>query len=353
MNIAVLVPFFNNKVSGFEEFIVETISHFVDQHPGERFFILTEPGVSDGPVLPANSTVIITKSSNNALLQKIWWRIKLPSILKKLKADLCISFDEGCSLTSVIPQIIFCREPGKLKPLFIKKARSVFVASQAVKEQLITLSRTPAEKIFIIQPAPAKYFLVADIATKEEIKKEYSEGREFFLFNSSFQKQADIIDLLKSFSHFKKRQQSSFQLLIFADPDSFFEKTLSAYKYRDDVKFLGAKDKNSSSAITAAAYAVVLPFNANEDMMAALNAMRSGVPVIATRNSVVNEIAGDAASYAEKETKDIGERMIQLYTNEEFRFGLIEKGKDRVKEFTHGKAAASLWQFMMRACKMN
>ena len=82
---------------------------------------------------------------------------------------------------------------------------------------------------------------------------------------------------------------------------------------------------------------MVLPFNTNDDVIAALNAMRSGVPVIATRNSAVHEIAGDAASYAEKEIKDIGEKMIQLYTNEDFRFELIEKGKDRVKDLLRKK----------------
>ena len=80
--------------------------------------------------------------------------------------------------------------------------------------------------------------------------------------------------------------------------------------------------------ITASAYAVVLPFNTNEDIIAALNAMRSGVPVIAVKNSIINEVAGDAALYAETETtKDIGEKMIQVYTDENYRFKLIEKGK--------------------------
>ena len=51
---------------------------------------------------------------------------------------------------------------------------------------------------------------------KEAIKNKYSEGKEFFLFNSIFPGQEDFIDLLKSFSHFKKRQQSNFKLLLIA-----------------------------------------------------------------------------------------------------------------------------------------
>jgi len=115
---------------------------------------------------------------------------------------------------------------------------------------------------------------------------------------------------------------------------------------------LARKDKSIQAAITATAYAAVFPFNTSKDVIAALNAMQSGVPVITTKNSPVNEVAGDAAVYAENEIKDIGDKMIQLYTNEDFRSGLIEKGKDRVKLFTHEKAAELLWQSIIKAYKM-
>jgi hypothetical protein len=47
--------------------------------------------------------------------------VKLPSTLKKIKADLFISFADRCSLTAAIPQFIFSIEPERLKPSFIKK----------------------------------------------------------------------------------------------------------------------------------------------------------------------------------------------------------------------------------------
>ena len=43
-------------------------------------------------------------------------------------------------------------------------------------------------------------------------------------------------------------------------------------------------------------------------MIAALNAMRSGVPVIAVKNSVINEVVGDAALYAETKQQKILEK---------------------------------------------
>jgi hypothetical protein len=102
--------------------------------------------------------------------------------------------------------------------------------------------------------------------------------------------------------------------------------------------------------IVASGYAVVLPFNTNEDMIAALNATRSGVPVIAVKNSIINEVFGNAVLYSETEaTKDIGEKMMQVYTNENYRTGLIEKGKQVAGEYTSEKAAELLWQSIINA----
>ena len=78
--------------------------------------------------------------------------------------------------------------------------------------------------------------------------------------------------------------------------------------------------------------------------------MRSGVPVIALKSSVVNEVAEDAVLYAETGApKDIGEKMMQVYTDENYRFKLIEKGKKIAAAYTDEKAAEVLWQSILRS----
>ena len=219
-----------------------------------------------------------------------------------------------------------------------------------MKKKLIEKFDIGEERIAVIYPPANKMYEPANEQEKEAIKNKYTEGKEFFLFNSIFPEQKDFIDLLKSFSHFKKRQQSSFKLLVIASSNSFFEKTLEGYKYRNDVKVINIKDKSEEVLITASAYAIVFPFNTNEDMIAALNASRSGVPVIAIKNSIINEAFGDAALYSETEaTKDVGEKMMKVYTDENYRTRLIEKGKQVAGEFTSEKATELLWQSIIKA----
>jgi glycosyltransferase involved in cell wall biosynthesis len=292
---------------------------------------------------------LVKPLSKNALLKKIWWDIKLPAILKKAKADLFISFNNACSSTLSIPQCLFTQDIKTIRKTHIKNAQLLLVPNNLMKRELIENHGMPEKKITIVSPAANKLFEPIKEEEKTAIKNKYSEGKEFFLFNSIFLRQQSHIDLLKSFSHFKKRQQSNFKLLLTTPINSFFEKSLAGYKYRNDVKFIDANDKYEQVLITASAYAVVLPFNTDEDLMAALNTMRSGVPVIAAKNSVVNEVAEDAALYAETGTaKDIGEKMIQVYTDENYRFKLIEKGKQVAATCTNEKAAGILWQSILK-----
>jgi glycosyltransferase involved in cell wall biosynthesis len=238
----------------------------------------------------------------------------------------------------------------KARKPHIKKAKLLVVSNRSMKKKLVEKFEIGEEKIAVIYPSANKMCETINEQEKEVIKNKYTEGKEFFLFNSIFPEQKDFIDLLKSFSQFKKRQQSSFKLLVIASSDSFFEKTLDGYKYRNDVKVIVIKDKQEEALITASAYAVVLPFNTNEDMVAALNATRSGVPVIAVKNSIINETFGDAASYSETgTTKDVGEKMMQVYTDENYRTRLIEKGKQVGGKYTSEKGAELLWQSIIKA----
>jgi glycosyltransferase involved in cell wall biosynthesis len=348
MTIAVWSPsLWAEDYSNSRHFIVETFLSFILSHSDKKFFIITDTAPQHS--FPKNTDILYVKPSpKNALLKKIWWDARLPAILKKNKTDFFLSFENRCSLTVSIPQSILIQPEETIKPAFIKKAQLVFVLNESMRNQLKQNYGVQDKKIITIYPFASKRFKVADEKEKACIKAEHSEGKEFFLYSSDFSRREDLIELLKSFSHFKKRQQSSFKLLLLTESNPFFEKSLSSYKYRSDVKFIGKK--NDPAMITASAYAILLPFNTNEDMIAALNSMESGVPVIATKNSAISEMAGDAVLYAEKGS-DIGDKMMQLYKDENYRSLLIEKGKSLAATFTQEKTAEQLWQSIVKCLR--
>jgi len=349
MKIAIYVPQthpYSN--SAIEDFIVKTLSLLIGQHPDHTLVIITNKEPLDASYFPFNSEVVFIKSpTKNPLLKKLWNNVRIKGILRKMKLDVLVLFENDGPLKMAVPQCIII--PG-ISTSNIKGAQSLIVMNNAAKQVLIEKNQVPSEKIYVLYPYPDNSFRPVETERRENIKSEYSDGLEFFLYNSLLDRMEDFVSLLKSFSHFKKRQQSSFKLLLLTQSNSPFEKILSNYRYRNDVKFIQAKTRNDEAMVIAAAYAVVLPFDTKEDMFAALNAMQAGVPVITVADSAVNEITGNAAVYAETATtKDIGETMIKLYTDENYRLDLIERGKTIVATFTQERSAGLLWTSVRRA----
>ena len=354
MNIALYSSsLFKKEKPDLTDFIVETFFLFIQQHSEHRCIIITDEKPPEQISFSPNTEMVFVKPiPENALLKKIWLDVKLSGVLKKIRADFFISFDNVGSSTVSIPQCIVIQHVERTKAAYIKKAQLLIVTNKLMKFFLIEKHKIQEEKIAVIYPVPNKMYEVINTEEKETIKNKYSDGKEFFLFNSIFPGKDDFINLLKSFSHFKKRQQSSYKLLLTTETNSFLEKTLEGYKYRNDVKFINTNDKKDHALILASAYAVLLPFSSNEDLLVALNAMRSGVPVISVKNSVVSEVAGDAALYAETNAiKDMGEKMMLIYTNENARSKLIEKGKQVAGTYTYEKAAKLLGQSILKVLR--
>ena len=348
MNIVAYVPTIDrSESSDFNAFVVETLFLLAGQHP-EHTYIL----IAGGKLLSAfqnNVEVIVKPAPKNFLLKKIWRDVTLPATLKKLKAGLFISFDQGGLSSASIPQIIVVGEAGKVRRSDLRKSGLLIVNSETAKKQLTDLYGLSAETIKIIYPSAEQDYKTRNSEEKEKIRRDFSEDKEYFLYPGPIYKNEALVELLRSFSHFKKRQQSSYKLLLLTNANPFFEKTLSDYKYRTDVKFITRINKNDKAGIIAAAYGVILPFNTNEDQITALNAMQSGVPVIALKNSVVNEMAGDGALYAEKgDIKGFGEKMMQLYTDENYRSQLIKIGMAVTDKFNREKATELLWQAIVK-----
>ena len=71
-----------------------------------------------------------------------------------------------------------------------------------------------------------------------------------------------------------------------------------------------------------------------------VEAMRSGVPILASNVSCIPEIAGDAALYTDPfDISEISEKMLQLEQDEKLRNDLIQKGLKRGKLFSWDEAA--------------
>lgn len=353
-------------LEGYGNFIYETFRRITEQHPEHEFiFIFDRP--YDKRFLFSNNikTVVTGPAARHPLLWKLWYDIKVPVILKRYKVDVFVSCDGFCSLGTKVPQCLvvhdlaFLHYPSAIKkshllfykrytPKFLGKAISIATVSEFSKKDIIAQYGTDAKKINVVYNGVKEIFNPINNDAKATIKNKYTDGKEYFIYAGSIHPRKNLITLLKAFSVFKKRQQTNMKLVLagrLAWQYESFEKDLKSYKYRNDVVLTGYVEDAVLADIIGAAYALVYPSLFEGFGVPVLEAMRCDVPVITSADSAMQEIAKDAALYADANSHtDIANKMMLLYKDENLRKELILKGRQIVKQYSWDKTATLLWQ---------
>ena len=372
MKIAVNTRFLLDEyLEGYGYFILEIFSRLSEKHSDHEFLFIFDRPVNKKFIFRNNVKIIVVgPPARHPLLWKLWYDIKIPSVLKKYKADVFVSCDGFCSLTSKVPQCLvvhdlsFLHFPSfnkkshllfykRYTPKFLNTAKVIATVSEFSKKDIISHYKIDPARIDVVYSAAKELFVPINDREKEEIKKKFTEGKEFFVFAGSIHPRKNLINLLKAFSVFKKKQQSNMKLLLVGrlawKYDSFLE-GLKTYKYRSDVVMTDYLDEIELAKVIGSAYALVYPSLWEGFGVPVLEAMRCDIPVITSSNSAMQEIAKDAALYFDpSDLNDIADKMMLLYKDESLRKKLVQKGKDITSNYSWDKTAHLLWQSILKA----
>jgi len=354
-----------------DNFITKVSRQLIKNHPEHAFILISDKELIEKKELPENCVIVSAGSKGkNSITWKWWYAVKIPSILKKHKADILVSCDGCYSLRSSISQLVivtdlsFISFPAFFKksrvrflkkntPKVLKKSTLVIASSGFIKNELIKNYKITDDKIEVIYGGANENFKPVDDAGKFFTKEKLTDGKEYFLYSGDIHPVKNLTNLLKAFSIFKKTQQSSMKLVIAGNAaagyTSFAEK-LKDYKYRNDVVVKNNLTDNETAEIIGAAYAFINPSFYEGQGTSVLDAMDCHVPVIASSGSAMQEIAGDAALFADPENiPDLAAQMMTIYKDEALRSRLIEKGKLIPAQYKCYTSAELLWQSIENA----
>lgn len=376
MKIAVNTRFLLKEyLEGYGYFIYETFKRITAAHPEHEFIFIFDRPYDQRFVFGSNAKAVVTgPPARHPLLWKLWYDIKIPALLRKYKADVFVSCDGFCSLGTKVPQCLmvhdlaFLHYPSlipkshllyykRYTPKMLAKAKAITTASAFSKNDIIDQYGVSADKINVVYNAAKEIFLPLTDEEKQATKAKYTGGKEYFIYAGAIHPRKNLVNLLKAFSLFKKRQQSSMKLVLtgrLAWKYDSFVKNLKTYKYRDDVVMTGYVGEEEIKKLIGSAYAMVYPSLFEGFGVPVLEAMQSDVPVITSLNSSMQEIAKEAALYADPESPaDIAEKMMLLYKDERLRSQLIEKGRVTGKQYSWEQSAEHLWQSIEKAMNQN
>src|SRR5260221_2274125 len=372
MKIAVNTRFLlTDYLEGYGYFIYESFKRITKNHPEHEFIFIFDRPFDKRFLFSSNVKAVVTgPPARHPLLWKLWYDVKVPAVLRKFKADIFVSCDGFCSLTTKVPQCLvehdlaFLHYPSFIKKShllfykrytakFLNKAKSVATVSEFWKQDIISHYKIPADKIDIVYNAAKEIFHPLSHEGKQITKERYTEGKEYFVYAGAIHPRKNLINLLKAFSGFKKRQQTNIKLVLagrLAWKYESFVESLKTYKYRNDVVMTGYLNEEELVKIIGAAHALVYPSFFEGFGVPVLEAMRCNVPVITSANSSMQEIAKDAALFADASNhNDIADKMIKIYKDENLRNELIQKGKYIVQLYSWDKTAELLWQAILKA----
>ncbi len=367
MNIAVNTRFLlTDYLEGYGYFIYETFKRITQHHPEHQFIFIFDRPYDKRFVFGENVKAVVTgPAARHPLLWKLWYDYKVPALLRKYKADVFVSPDGFCSLRTKLPQCLvihdlaFLHYPSfnkkshllfykRYTPKFLVKAASIATVSQFSKQDIINQYKTGATKIDVVYSAVKDIFQPVTDEEKAATKNKYTDGKEYFVYAGAIHPRKNLLKLLKAFSVFKKRQQTNMKLVLAGrlawEYESFIE-NLKSYKYRNDVVMTGYVEETELVKLIGSSYGLIYPSLFEGFGVPVLEAMRCNVPVITTIGSSMQEIAEDAALFADaNDHKDIGDKMMLLYKDENLRKQLIQQGKIVTAEYNWDKTAALLWQ---------
>jgi glycosyltransferase involved in cell wall biosynthesis len=363
-----------NYMEGYGNYTYEIFSRVALHQPTHQFIFIFDRPFNKKLELPQNCTpVVVVPAARHPLLWHYWYNVKIPMVLRKYKANLFISPDGFCSLSTRVKQITIIHDLAflihpeairkshlfyykKFTQKFIKKSEHIITVSSFTKNHLIDTYQTPDHKISIVYNAANEIFKPLYWQVLQEVKQRYTNGLEYFLCTSSIHPRKNIINLLKAFSIFKKWQHSNMKLILvgrLAWKNESFEKLLATYKYKNDVVQLGYIKKQELAQLTAAAYCVVYPSLFEGFGVPIIEAMQAEVPVITSNNSGMLEAGGAAALYADPSNiNEIAAQMQLIYKDESLRAKHINLGKQHVKQFSWDKSAEQIWHIIDDTVKL-
>ncbi len=367
VNTRLLLP---NKLEGIGWFMYETLQRITTQHPEHEFvFIFDRPYSSEFVFAPNVTPIVIGPPARHPLLFYAWFEFSVAYIIKKHKCDLFLSPDGYLSLRSnvkqlaVIHDLCFVHYPKDIKwvyrkylhcffPRFARKATRIATVSEYSKHDINKQYQIPLHKIDVVHNGVNENFKPLTLTEQLTVKQQYTQGNDYFLYVGALHPRKNLGRLLQAFDVFVSKSNSATQLIIVGEKqwwNKHLQRTYDTMLHKKKVLFAGRLSTEELNKVLASALALTyIPYFEGFGIPI-LEGFKCQTPVITSNITSMPEVAGDAALLINPmEIHEIVAAMFSVYKNPELRITLINKGTQRLNEFSWQKSANLLWQSIVK-----
>jgi len=361
MRIAVNTRFLiKNKLSGLGHFTLEVMKHMVTGHPEDTFIFIFDRPYDASFIFASNiEAVVIPPPARASLLFAVWFEISIPSVLRRVRADVFLSPDNFLSLRTSVPTVLVIHDLayihtgrdipflqrlyyGYFMPRYARRADHIATVSEATKADIIRQFGIADKKIS-----------VTGLGLNEGFRLEDGPAREdYFVHLGTIQPRKNVVRVLRAFEIFKRKTGRPTRLLFIGGrgwKDKEFYSVLSGLSCRNDVEMLGYRSNDEISYILNRASALLCVSYFEGFGMPIIEAQQCGCPVITSDISSMPEASGGAALLVDPyDTSAIARAMETIIADEILREELIRSGLENIRRFSWQKTSDSLYHLLQK-----
>jgi glycosyltransferase involved in cell wall biosynthesis len=245
-----------------------------------------------------------------------------------------------------VPQFFPARQRAWLTLLVresAKRADHIITVSEYSKRDLVDTYGVSHEKITVTYEGAGEEFLPLDREkAKEDLARKYGINGEFILYLGRLQARKNLARLVESYAKVRKSGLRH-KLVLAGKPDSLFQPVLSRIrelKLENDVVMPGYVQAEDVPTFFNAAEVFVYISYYEGFGLPIMEAMACGTPVITSRGSSLEEVAGDGALLVDPmDEASIAEALTGVLSDANLRHRLGQAGLARSRQFNFKNAA--------------
>ena len=365
MRIAINARFLlSGKLEGIGVYSHEILQRLVKLMPDAEFIFLFDREYSPEFIYADNIIpVVVSPPARHPLLWYYWFEKRIPSIIKKYRADVFFSPDGFASLHCNVPQLLTIHDVAfeyypKHIPLLVRhfytyftpkycaKVNSIITVSQFTAKEIISRYGINPHKITVAYNGCSSNFVPLAPEDQEPIRSQYTDNRPYFIFVGAIHPRKNPVGILNAYRIFRERSDQDHKLLFVgrrAWRTKEFERALLIHPYRRDILLIDEIEREEIPKLLASATALLYPSYYEGFGLPVLEAMACGTPAITTENSPMAEIGKDAVMKVHPDSPgEMAGMMLGLASNPTMRKMLAIKGIMRREGFWWDEAAEKI-----------
>ena len=236
-----------------------------------------------------------------------------------------------------------------LAELHAHRADAIIAVSEHTKKDIIRLLKVPEEKVRVIYEGVAESFRHRlSSQSLALLRREFSLDGDYLLFVGTIEPRKNLVNLLRAFHGVVKRGFEELKLVIVGERGwhtEEFDRELQSPALKGKVVLTGYLRPEQLVGLYQAARMLTYPSLAEGFGLPLVEAMASGIPVVASNTSCMPEIAGDAAILVDPHhPREIEQAICSLLTDSELTEKLTRRGLERSHRFSWKETAEQTLQ---------